>query len=191
MPFTAAELEEMKRADAEIDAEPYEPTLEDLRRDAKIDRQARGEHTVMAGSRAEYKRAYYLSKKGEYQKRSRELYTRNRAAYQAYYKEHKKQKHAYYMLHKERIKENQRLWHAANREKINTKRKAQRAEIRKLHQERVNQELSQAALAKGIGATPEQVERWEHGRAIPSKDYFKKMSDFLEKGIDKGICKSI
>lgn len=182
MPFTAAELEEMKRADAEIDTEPYEPTLEDLHLDAKLDRQAKehGKHGAMAGSRAEYKRAYYLSKKAEYQKRSHEEYMRHKAAYQAYYSKHKKQKHAYYMLHKESIRENQRIWHAANRDKINARRKAQRVKMRELHQERVNQGVSQAALAKGIGVALKQVWQWEHGRAIPSKDYFKKIIKFLE-----------
>ena len=59
MPFTAAELEEMRRADEEIERE-FRVTPEDLRRSREQDRQAELDALPTAERiKREYRRAYY------------------------------------------------------------------------------------------------------------------------------------
>ena len=61
MPFTAAELEEMRRADEEIERE-FRVTPEDLRRSREQDRQAELDALPTAERiKREYRRAYYAA----------------------------------------------------------------------------------------------------------------------------------
>lgn len=75
MSFTKAELEEMRRADEEIERS-FALTPEDLRRGAELDREARMDE--LDGDKrklAEYQRAYYEAnreKVAEYQRAYRE-----------------------------------------------------------------------------------------------------------------------
>ncbi len=68
MPFTEADREAMRKADAEIDAAPVKITLEDLKRDAEIDRENNKKHLLTEDMKA-YKRAYYESRKDLYKAR--------------------------------------------------------------------------------------------------------------------------
>ena len=75
MPFTAAELEEMRRADEEIERE-FRVTPEDLRRSREQDRQAELDALPTAERiKREYRRAYYAANRDkvlEYQRAYRE-----------------------------------------------------------------------------------------------------------------------
>ena len=109
MGFTAAELAEMARADAEIEA-TFRLTNEDLALGRQIDREAVLEGMdAQARKRAEYQRRYYESHKDE------------RAEYdRRYYESHKDERaeynRRYYESHKDERAERQRQYREANRE---------------------------------------------------------------------------
>lgn len=90
MPFTAEELEEMRRADEEIDAE-FKLNEDDLRRSRLMDREAMQEMlTPEKRKLAEYKRAYYEAnrdKLAEYQRAYREANRDKLAEYKRAYRE--------------------------------------------------------------------------------------------------------
>ena len=93
MGFTAAELAEMARADAEIEA-TFRLTNEDLALGRQIDRDAVLEGMdARARKRAEYQRQYREAHKdevAEYQRRYREAHKDEQAEYQRrYYEAHK------------------------------------------------------------------------------------------------------
>ena len=100
MGFTAAELAEMARADAEIEA-TFRLTNEDLALGRQIDRDAVLEGMdARARKRAEYQRRYYEAHKderAEYQRRYRESHKDERAEYQRRYYETHKDEWAEYM----------------------------------------------------------------------------------------------
>ena len=96
MGFTAAELAEMARADAEIEA-TFRLTNEDLALGRQIDREAVLEGMdAQARKRAERQRRYYESHKDERAERQRR----------------------YYESHKDERAEYQRQYYEANREKV-------------------------------------------------------------------------
>ena len=96
MGFTAAELAEMARADAEIEA-TFRLTNEDFALGRQIDRDA-----VLEGMDARAR------KRAEYQRQYREAHKEERAEYQR----------RYYETHKEERAEYQRRYREANREKV-------------------------------------------------------------------------
>ena len=100
MGFTAAELAEMARADAEIEA-TFRMTNEDLALGRQIDRDAVLEGMdARARKRAEYQRRYRESHKdeqAEYNRRYREAHKDERAEYQRRYYETHKDEWAEYM----------------------------------------------------------------------------------------------
>ena len=93
MGFTAAELAEMARADAEIEA-TFRLTNEDLALGRQIDRDAVLEGMdAQARKRAEYQRRYRESHKderAEYQRRYRESHKDEQAEYQRRYRRRKR-----------------------------------------------------------------------------------------------------
>ena len=100
MGFTAAELAEMARADAEIEA-TFRMTNEDLALGRQIDRDAVLEGMdARARKRAEYKRRYYEThkdKRAEYNRRYRESHKDEQAEYNRRYYEAHKDERAEYM----------------------------------------------------------------------------------------------
>lgn len=96
--FTPEELEELRWADEEIEAN-FEMTAEDYRLSRKLDREKNGkpkktyyqrnrEHCLAVANSyrrshrekiAEYKKAYYQKNKAEIKAKSREYYRRNKA----------------------------------------------------------------------------------------------------------------
>ena len=106
MGFTAAELAEMARADAEIEA-TFRLTNEDLALGRQIDRDAVLEGMdARARKQAEYQRRYYEAHKdeqAEYQRRYYEAHKDERAEYQRrYYKAHKDERAEYQRRYRRR-----------------------------------------------------------------------------------------
>ena len=123
MGFTAAELAEMARADAEIEA-TFRLTNEDLALGRQIDRDAVLEGMdAQARKRAEYQRRYYESHKderAEYNRRYRESHKDERAEYQRRYREAHKDEQAermrrYYETHKDERAEYMRRYRRRKR----------------------------------------------------------------------------
>ena len=100
MGFTAAELAEMARADAEIEA-TFRLTNEDLALGRQIDREAVLEGMdAQARKRAEYQRQYYEANREKVAERQRQYREANRekvAEYQRQYREAHKDERAEYM----------------------------------------------------------------------------------------------
>ena len=124
MGFTAAELAEMARADAEIEA-TFRLTNEDLALGRQIDRDAVLEGMdAQARKRAEYNRRYYEAHKderAEYQRRYYEAHKDERAEYQRRYREAHKDERAeynrrYYEAHKDERAEYQRRYYEAHKD---------------------------------------------------------------------------
>ena len=111
MGFTAAELAEMARADAEIEA-TFRLTNEDLALGRQIDREAVLEGMdAQARKRAEYQRQYYEANREKVAERQRQYYEANRekvAEYQRQYRE----------ANREKVAEYQRQYRESNREKV-------------------------------------------------------------------------
>ena len=106
MGFTAAELAEMARADAEIEA-TFRLTNEDLALGRQIDRDAVLEGMdAQARKRAEYNRRYdeaHKDERAEYQRRYREAHKDERAEYnRRYYEAHKDERAEYQRRYRRR-----------------------------------------------------------------------------------------
>ena len=123
MGFTAAELAEMARADAEIEA-TFRMTNEDLALGRQIDRDAVLEGMdARARKRAEYNRRYYEAhkdKRAEYQRRYRESHKDEQAEYNRRYREAHKDERAeyqrrYYETHKDEWAEYMRRYRRRKR----------------------------------------------------------------------------
>ena len=110
--FTPEELEELRRADAELD-KSFTQTNEEIRESRERDRQAQLDQMAPEKrKRAAYKRAYYEANKEEIAAKQRAYYEANKeeiAAYQRAYRE----------ANKEEIAAYKRAWHKNNREKWN------------------------------------------------------------------------
>lgn len=80
MGFTKAELEEMRRADEEIERD-FALTLEDFRRGTELDREARMDAMTREERKlAEYKRAYYEANREKLAEYQRAYYEARRRA---------------------------------------------------------------------------------------------------------------
>ena len=134
MPFTAAELEEMRRADEEIERE-FRVTPEDLRRSREQDRQAELDALPTAERiKREYRRAYYAANRDkvlEYQR-------------------------AYREANREKVLEGQRAYREANREKVLEGQ-------RWMRDERVARGYTQRELAALVGVSQPAIARLETG----------------------------
>ena len=104
--FTPEELEELRRADAEIDASFDGLTQEEYRTSAKIEAGIRYDQKDRKGQeRAAYQRAYYEANREEiaaYQRAYREANREERAAYQRAYREANREEIAAYQREKRR-----------------------------------------------------------------------------------------
>ena len=134
MPFTAAELEEMRRADEEIERE-FRLTPEDLRRSREQDRQAELDALPTA--------------------------ERLKRAYQRAYREANRDKvleaqRAYYEANREKLQEAQRVYREANRDKV---REGQRW----IRDERVARGYTQRELAALAGVSQPAIAQLETG----------------------------
>ena len=124
--FTAAELEELRRADAEIDAE-FCQTAEEIAESRARDRDARLAALPDAKrKRAEYQRAYYEANRDKVAERQRAYREANRdkvAERQRAYREANRDKvaeyqRAYYEANRDKVAERQRAYYEANRDKV-------------------------------------------------------------------------
>jgi len=134
MPFTAAELEEMRRADEEIERE-FRVTPEDLRRSREQDRQAELDALPTAERiKREYRRAYYAA--------NREKVLEGQRAYRE--------------ANREKVLEGQRAYREANREKVLEGQ-------RWMRDERVARGYTQRELAALVGVSQPAIARLETG----------------------------
>lgn|GEM_PF-5257802 len=159
--WTAEELEEMRRADAEIDADfclnDAAGNLEDAR--------AEKPRTISQKLKALYAKRYYERNKekvAEYHKKWRAANREKVAAYRrAYYKRNREKSaasgKAYRAANRERLKKAQKEWREANRAKY--------AESQKRIRDRREMEgLTQKQFAKLMGVSNTTVSDWETGR---------------------------
>ena len=164
MPFTAAELEEMRRADEEIERE-FRVTPEDLRRSREQDRQAELDALPTAERiKREYRRAYYAANRDKVLEYRRAYYEANREKVLEYQR-------AYYEANREKVLEGQRAYREANREKVlegqRAYREANREKVlegqRWMRDERVARGYTQRELAALVGVSQPAIARLETG----------------------------
>ena len=164
MPFTAAELEEMRRADEEIERE-FRVTPEDLRRSREQDRQAELDALPTAERiKREYRRAYYAANRDKVLEYRRAYYEANREKvleYQRAYREANREKvlegqRAYREANREKVLEGQRAYREANREKVLEGQ-------RWMRDERVARGYTQRELAALVGVSQPAIARLETG----------------------------
>ena len=164
MPFTAAELEEMRRADEEIERE-FRVTPEDLRRSREQDRQAELDALPTAERiKREYRRAYYAANRDkvlEYQRAYREANREKVLEGQRAYREANREKvleyqRAYREANREKVLEGQRAYREANREKVLEGQ-------RWMRDERVARGYTQRELAALVGVSQPAIARLETG----------------------------
>ena len=164
MPFTAAELEEMRRADEEIERE-FRVTPEDLRRSREQDRQAELDALPTAERiKREYRRAYYEANREkvlEYQRAYREANREKVLEGQRAYREANREKvleyqRAYREANREKVLEGQRAYREANREKVLEGQ-------RWMRDERVARGYTQRELAALVGVSQPAIARLETG----------------------------
>ena len=125
--FTEEELEELRRADAELDEE-YHLTQEDIVFSRQLDREAKLDRLDNRGRRsAAQKAAYYEANREKIAAQQAAYYEANREKIAA-------QKAAYYEANREKIAAQQAAYREANREKI----AAQKAAYREANREKYN-----------------------------------------------------
>ena len=130
--FTAQELEEIRRADAEIDAKPPSPA--DIRASEKRDKVFR-----RLNAQSESRRRYNTRHKAKISERCRRYYQANKARIteynRQYYHNHRAErveyKRQYYQDNKPAFAARSRRYYAANRAKILERRRLKRLEAKK------------------------------------------------------------
>ena len=126
MAFTPEELEEMRRADAEIDRN-FRLTNDDLRRSRQLDRDAALEAKDNKGRQtAAQKKAWYEA---------------NREKVSA-------QKKAWYEANREKVSAQKKAWYEANREKVSAQQKAYREANRADYNAYMREYMKKRRLAK-------------------------------------------
>ena len=121
--FTPEELEELRRADAEID-ESFRQTQEEIRQSRARDRQAQ-----LAAMEPEKRTKAILA--AAYREANREKVKARRAAYyQANREKEKAYQAAYYQANREKVKAYQAAYREANREKEKARQREYRARKR-------------------------------------------------------------
>ena len=181
MPFTAAELEEMRRADAEIEWN-FRLTPEDLAASRQRDRWAVFEALPPEKQRrAAYQRAYCEAnreKLAAYQRAYCEANREKLAAYQRAYREANREKlaasrRAYYEANREKRAAYQRAYREANREKLaayqrayyEANREKRAAYQRWIRDARIARGFTQRDLAQMLGCSRQTISNLETGRA--------------------------
>ena len=116
MAFTAAELAEIAKADAEIEAS-FRLSNEDLALSREMDREARmNQLSPEKRKMAEYQRAYREANKDKVAERQRAYYEANKDKVA-------ERQRAYREANKDKVAKYQRAYYEANREKILKRRK--------------------------------------------------------------------
>ena len=163
MGFTAAELAEMARADAEIEARPFRFTDAEIAFGRLFDREViLGRLDQKQKQRAESQRRYYEAHKeeiAESQRRYREAHKEEIAESQRRYREaHKEEiaegKRRYYETHKEDIAEGKRRYYETHKEDIAEGK-------RELRDARIALGLTQKQAAELLGVSQPTVCYWE------------------------------
>lgn len=163
MPFTAAELAEMRRADEEIERDFVLTAAEAADGDLRDRRAKELNRTEGQKRRAEYAHAYYLAHSEQYRENKR----------------------AYYAEHREELLAKQRVSREANREEINRKEGERREKNQALYadrqrwlrEERKARGWRQKDVAERIGAPASCIGALERGYAI--LDRFGKRKELL------------
>ena len=148
--FTPAELAELRRADAEIDAEdmPLEDEL-DAKLDIAASAQARGKTEEQVAAEKAYSRSRYQETKEYHQEYNRKYYAEHKEQQRAnrhqYYLDHKAENRAcakrYRTAHPERISEKNREYAEkvkSDPEKLEAMRRSQK-EYRQKHKAEISQ----------------------------------------------------
>ena len=177
--FTPEELEELRRADAEIEA-GFMITREEREAGNKRDRRFKIENSYgsEAAKRECYeanrekiaaaKREYYEANREKIAAAKREYYEANRekiaAAQREYYEANREKiaaaKREYYEANREKIAAARREYYEANREKIAAAKRTALRDYRK------SIEFSQAELGARLGVSKQLISFWETG-AVP------------------------
>ena len=140
MPFTAEELEEMRRADEEIEQE-FHLTNDDLIREREMDREIALERMSPEKRRiAEKQRAYREANRDSIAEKQRAYYEANRDSIA-------EKQRAYREANRDSIAEKQRAYYEANRDKYNAYMREYMAKRRK-------------ARTRFAGAFTEKEELW-------------------------------
>ena len=178
MPFTAAEWEEMRRADEEIERE-FRLSPEDLERDRELTQVVKLERMAPEKRRiAAYQRAYREANRDSLAEKKRAYYEANRdslAAYQrAYYEANRDSIAAYQRAYREANRDSiaayQRAYYEANRDSIAEKQRWIR-DARKAHG------YTQRDMARMLGVSMSAISRLESGELRLSG--FKKRAELL------------
>ena len=193
--FTAAELEELRRADAEIDAE-FVQTAEEIAESRARDRDARLAALPDAKrKRAERQRAYYEANRDKVAERKRAYREANRDKVTEYQR-------AYYEANRDKVTERQRAYREANRNKVAERQRAyyeanrdKAAEYKRAYYyNRTPNEAfrswmqetgtTQKALAEKIGVTQATISTWYTGSAPINMQKLRaalpELADYLE-----------
>ena len=177
MPWTAEELAEMAKADAEIEAS-FVLDNEDLLLSQELDCEAKLERMSPKQRKiAKYKRRYYAANKAKEAERHRRYYAANKeriAEYKRrYYAANKERiaeyKRRYRATNKAKIAERYRRYYAANKAKEDERHRRYRASSKEkwanakqaLKEARASAGLSQAKAARILGVSKSRVGYWE------------------------------
>lgn len=148
--FTAAELEELRRADAEIDAE-FVQTAEEIASAEKRDAEA-----LKANKKLYAKR----ERQRQYQQKNKDILAAKAKAYQQKNKERiAARKHAHYLAHKEEYAARKRAYREANLDKVRQQERAcyeaHREEIAARRKKRKEREKNESGTVlvqeRGVG----------------------------------------
>ena len=193
MPFTAAEWEEMRRADEEIERE-FRLSPEDLERDRELTQVVKLERMAPEKRRiAAYQRAYYEANRDSiaaYQRAYREanrdsLAEKQRAYYEANRDSIAEKQRAYREANRDSIAEKQRAYYEANRDSIAEKQRAYREANRDsiaekqrwIREARKAHGYTQRDMARMLGVSISAISRLESGELRLSG--FKKRVELL------------
>ena len=157
--FTPEELEELKRADAEIDAE-FCQTAEEIAESRARDRDAQLAALPNRERRkAEHQRAYREANRDKVAEYQRAYYAANRDKLA----EHQR---AYYEANRDKVAERQRAYYEANRDKVAENQRAyyyNRTPCEAFRAWMQETDTTQKALAKKIGVTQGTISMWYTG----------------------------
>ena len=172
--FTAAELEELRRADAKIDAE-FVQTAEEIAESRARDREAQLAALPYAKrKRAEYNRAYYEANRDKVTEYQRAYYEANRdkvtERQRAYYEANRdkvtERKRAYREANRDKVEERKRAYYEANRDKVAERKRAyyyNRTPNEPFRTWMRETGTTQKALAEKIGVTQGTISMWYTG----------------------------
>ena len=150
MKFSPEELEEMRRADEEIE-QNFQWTNEEIAASREIDASIKAALKPIEKRRiAEYQRAYYEANKDSIAEKQRAYYEANKDSIA-------EKQRAYYEANKDSIAEYQRAYREANKDSIAEKQQW-------IKKRRLDHGYSQRALAEAIGASQPMISRLESGQ---------------------------